>query len=60
MLWALNDTLPIKQSPKLLDEVRAVLRTKHYRIRIEEAYTQWIKHFIITINSRFPCMRCDF
>ncbi|NIA30028.1 MAG: hypothetical protein GWP06_08980, partial [Actinobacteria bacterium] len=35
------------QKPKLLDQVRAVLRTKHYSIRTEQAYTNWIKSFIL-------------
>ena len=31
---------------KLLDQVRDVLRLKHYAIRTEEAYTDWIARFI--------------
>jgi hypothetical protein len=31
---------------KLLDQVREVLRFKHYSIRTEEAYIHWIKRFI--------------
>lgn len=55
MLWALNDTPPVKQPPKLLDKVRAVIRTKHYSRRTEQAYTQWIKRFILFHLKRHPC-----
>ena len=32
--------------PKLLDQVRLVLRTRHYSIRTEQAYVSWIRDFI--------------
>jgi Phage integrase, N-terminal SAM-like domain len=38
---------------KLLDQVREVLRKKHYSIRTEEAYVEWIKHFILFNGKRF-------
>jgi hypothetical protein len=31
------------QKPKLLDQVRETIRRKHYSIRTEEAYVDWIK-----------------
>src|SRR4051812_4800298 len=40
--------------PKLLDQVRAVLRFKHYSIRTEEAYVDWIKRFILFHGKRHP------
>lgn len=42
------------QPPKLLDQVRAVLRAKHYSIRTEEAYLNWIKRFILFHHKRHP------
>ncbi len=33
--------------PKLLDQVRGVLRRKHYSIRTEQSYVDWIKRFIL-------------
>lgn len=33
-------------SPKLLDQVRDLIRTKHYSIRTEASYRQSIKRFI--------------
>lgn len=42
------------QKPKLLDEVRAHLRVNHYSKKTEEAYTSWIKQFIIFNNKTHP------
>ena len=38
--------------PKLLDQVRDVIRRKHYSIRTEQAYIDWIKRFIIYDGKR--------
>jgi integron integrase len=40
--------------PKLLDQVRLAIRTRHYSIRTEEAYVQWIKRFILFHHKRHP------
>ncbi|MGH7456522.1 MAG: phage integrase N-terminal SAM-like domain-containing protein, partial [bacterium] len=40
--------------PKLLDQVRDVLRTKHYSMRTEESYIDWIKRYILFHNKRHP------
>ncbi|OGU77435.1 MAG: integrase [Ignavibacteria bacterium RBG_16_34_14] len=40
--------------PKLLDIVRMELRTRHYSIRTEKTYLNWIKRFIIFHNKRHP------
>jgi hypothetical protein len=42
------------RQPKLLDQVRYVIRAKHYSIRTEESYIQWIKRFILFHNKRHP------
>jgi integron integrase len=39
---------------KLLDRVRDAIRTKHYSIRTEEAYVNWIKRFILFHDKRHP------
>ena len=43
--------MPIKQTstpaPKLLDQVRGKIRLKHYSVRTEQAYVDWIKRFIL-------------
>ena len=40
--------------PKLLEQVRQRIRTKHYSIRTEQAYVAWIKRFILFHNKRHP------
>ncbi|MFA7710527.1 MAG: integron integrase [Candidatus Neomarinimicrobiota bacterium] len=40
--------------PRLLDQVRAVIRLKHYSYRTEQAYVNWIKQFVIFHNERDP------
>ena len=39
---------------KLIDQVVDVIRKKHYSIRTEEAYLQWIKRFIYFHGKRHP------
>ena len=41
-------------SPRLLDQVRARIRVKHYSIRTEQAYVDWIKRFIRHFGKRHP------
>ena len=41
-------------SPKLLDQVRDKIRAKHYSIRTETTYTDWIKRFILFHDKRHP------
>jgi len=41
-------------SPRLLDQVRELIRIRHYSIRTEQAYVQWIKRFILFHNKRHP------
>ncbi|HOY69782.1 MAG TPA: integron integrase [Methylotenera sp.] len=40
--------------PKLLEQVVAKLRVKHYSIRTEQAYVDWIKRFILQNGKRHP------
>ena len=40
--------------PKLLDQVRQAIRTRHYSPRTEETYVGWIKRFIFYHNKRHP------
>ncbi|MGH8475022.1 MAG: integron integrase, partial [Methylococcales bacterium] len=40
--------------PRLLDRVRDKIRLKHYSIRTEQAYTDWIKRFILHFGKRHP------
>lgn len=39
---------------KLLDQVRDMIRKRHYSIRTEQAYVQWIRRFIIFHGKKHP------
>jgi integron integrase len=41
-------------SPKLLDQVRQKIRFLHYSIKTEQAYTYWIKRYILFHDKRHP------
>jgi len=45
---------PPPGNPKLLDQVRDVIRRKHYSLRTERSYTDWIRRFILFHNKRPP------
>src|SRR6266498_246676 len=42
------------QKPKLLDQVRQAIRTRHYSYMTEKAYVGWIKRFIFFHHKRHP------
>lgn len=42
------------QPPKLLDRVRERIRYKHYSLRTEESYVQWIRRFVFFHGKRHP------
>jgi len=43
-----------QRHPKLLDQVRETIRRKHYSIRTEAAYVDWIKRYIFFHNKNHP------
>ena len=43
-----------KPPKKLLDQVRELIRLKHYSIRTEQAYVSWIKRFILFHEKKHP------
>jgi hypothetical protein len=48
---------PDARSPaklKLLDQVRHLIRARHYSHRIEEAYVHWIRRYIVFPLARLP------
>ena len=47
-----EEQLPYK--PKLLDQMRDVLRRRHYSIRTEQSYVDWVRRFILFHNKRHP------
>ena len=56
MIYLSNNTTTYSttRSPKLLDQVRSAIRTRHYSIRTEEAYIGWIKRYIFFHHKRHP------
>src|SRR5262245_25138064 len=50
----LNDLPSATGKPRLLDQVREAMRTRHYSLRTEKAYVHWIKRFILFHNKRHP------
>jgi integron integrase len=49
---SVNATSP--PAPRLMDQVRDRLRTLHYSIRTEKAYTGWMRRFIVFHGRRHP------
>jgi integron integrase len=45
---------PTPGKPKLLDRVREAIRLRHYSIRTEQSYLDWIKRFILFHGKRHP------
>ncbi|MCJ7532845.1 MAG: integron integrase [Anaerolineales bacterium] len=43
-----------KRPRKLLDQVRDIMRLKHYSLSTEESYVTWIKRYIFYHNKRHP------
>ncbi len=41
-------------TPKLLDQVRIVARTRHYSLSTEKAYVGWIRRFILFHHKQHP------
>jgi hypothetical protein len=52
--WVADNNLPYQRSPRLLDKVRNVIRCKHYSIRTEQSYVDWIKRYIFFHNKQHP------
>lgn len=53
-LWAGAIAPAAATRPRLLDQVRDAIRTRHYSYRTEEAYVGWIKRFILFHHKRHP------
>jgi hypothetical protein len=55
LIKTMQKNTPIKaEQPKLLDVVRDKIRVKHYSIRTENQYLQWVKRYILFHNKRHP------
>src|SRR5437016_8276690 len=45
---------PQPHKPKLLEQVRQSIRFKHYSLRTEQIYVDWIRRFILFHGKRHP------
>jgi integron integrase len=41
-------------APRLLDRLRAAIRLRHYSIRTEAAYVDWVRRFVVFHGKRHP------
>ncbi len=48
-----TDSAPTPPTPKLLEQVRRVMRLHHYSIHTERSYTEWIRRYV-----HFHQMKC--
>ena len=49
-----QDTATVSAKPRLLDQVVAAIRVRHYSRRTEQTYCGWIKHYIRWSGLRHP------
>jgi len=49
-----GDAIQPLKTPKLMDQVNAVLRASHYSLRTETACLGWIRQFILYHKKRHP------
>jgi hypothetical protein len=50
----LSTGVPDRPKPKLFDQLRESLRSRHYSRRTEQTYCQWVKRYIFFHNVRHP------
>lgn len=50
----MNPEKTSNETPRLLDLVRSKIRLKHYSIRTEQSYLDWIKRYILFHDKRHP------
>jgi integron integrase len=52
--FAQQPRLPYAGQPRLLDQMREVIRRKHYSLRTEEAYIDWTRRFVHFCELQHP------
>jgi integron integrase len=50
----MDPTPAAARPPRLLDQLRAACRVRHYSIRTEDAYADWARRFILFHGKRHP------
>ena len=48
------DFADVSASPRLLDRLREAIRLRHYSIRTEATYVDWVRRFILFHDKRHP------
>ena len=51
---SLDDEASIRPAPRLLDQVRERIRVKHYSLRTEKAYVDWVRRYVVFHERRHP------
>jgi integron integrase len=44
----------VRSEPRLLDQLRDRIRLRHYSIRTEAAYSEWVRRFVLFHGKRHP------
>lgn len=50
----MDNDIPATVKSRLFDQVRDVIRYKHYSRRTEQSYLHWIRRFILFNDRRHP------
>lgn len=45
---------PVIREVRLLDQVRAAIRYRHYSFRTEQVYVEWIRRYVLFHGKRHP------
>lgn len=45
---------PTSRTPRLLDQIRAAVRMRHYSPSTEHSYVQWVRRFVLFCDKRHP------
>lgn len=56
-MGSMVETLGVSQTPnkpKLLEQLREAIRRKHYSIRTERTYCDWVKRYILSMRNAIP------
>jgi len=40
--------------PRLLDQLRAAIRVRHYSLRTEQTYVDWVRRYVLFHGKRHP------
>ena len=49
-----SNQIDVAQKPRLLDQVKETIRRKHYSIRTEQSYVDWINRYIYFHDKQHP------